>query len=272
MTRPFIGFSTDRHKTVRVPEGFFEDVLPNITSMLEMKVTLYLFWRLARGGANGSAPRMVSMAEMEADDRLRGAISNCKGPRSFGEALREGLELGVARSTLLLMWVREEPTDISDGRAEQWYLLNTRDSRAWVEALGKGEIDVAHTPLATQRTGAGFDTTARIRVIAERPNIYGLYEQNIGLLTPLLSERLQDAEAHYPNDWIEAAFDEAVSNNKRNWRYIERILERWATEGKNDGLQNGRTNGKDRGPVERVLDPDKYTKGKYAFLFRPERG
>jgi len=272
--KPFIGFSTDRHKTVRVPEGFFEEVLPQISSMLEMKVTLYLFWRLARGGANGSAPRMVSMAELEGDDRLKAALSQCKGPRPFGEALREGLELGVARGTLLLMWVREEPTDISEGRAEQWYLLNTRDSRAWIEALGKGEIDVAHTPLVTQATGTTFNTpsAARIRVIAERPNIYGLYEQNIGLLTPLLAERLQDAEARYPTEWIEAAFDEAVSNNKRNWRYIERILERWAAEGKNEGLANGRSNGKDRGPVERALDPDKYTKGKYAFLFRPERG
>ena len=48
MDKPFTGFSSDRLKTVRVPEGFFEDVLPQIGSMLEMKLTLYLFWRLAR--------------------------------------------------------------------------------------------------------------------------------------------------------------------------------------------------------------------------------
>ena len=41
--KPFTGFSTDRQKTVRVPEGFFEELLPQITSMLEMKITLYLF-------------------------------------------------------------------------------------------------------------------------------------------------------------------------------------------------------------------------------------
>jgi DnaD/phage-associated family protein len=100
-------------------------------------------------------------------------------------------------------------------------------------------------------------------VIAERPSVYALYEQNIGLLTPILAERLQDAEGRYPMEWIAAAFEEAVTNNKRSWRYIERILERWAAEGKDSG--------KDRGPAGRGLDPDKYTKGKYAFLFRPEK-
>jgi DnaD/phage-associated family protein len=266
--KPFIGFSTERHRTVRVPDGFFEDVLPSITSMLEMKVTLYLFWRLARNGRSASSPRMVSLAELEADDEMRSALARCKGPRPHAEALREGLELAVARGTLLQIWVREEPTEQSEGRVEQWYMLNTRDNRTWIDALSKGQIDVEGTPLvAEEAPGSGPSNIhpqgrSRIRVVAERPSIYALYEQNVGLLTPILAERLQDAEARYPMEWVEAAFEEAVANNKRNWRYIERILERWAAEGKD--------NGKDRGPAERSLDPDKYTKGKYAFLFRPD--
>jgi DnaD/phage-associated family protein len=269
MTKPFTGFSSDRQKTVRVPEGFFEDVLPQIGSMLEMKVTLYLFLRLSRGGREGSAPRMVSLAELEDDTGLRAALSGVKGPRPAGEALREGLELAVARGTILQLWVREEPNDISEGRAEQWYVLNTRENRAWVEALGKGQIDVSQTPLVTREVGEGARQNgngnghAHIRVIAERPSVYALYEQNIGLLTPILAERLQDAEGRYPMEWIEAAFTEAVTNNKRNWRYIERILERWAAEGKDSG--------KDREGAGRGLDPHKYTKGKYAFLFRPDK-
>src|SRR6478672_1110744 len=265
-TKPFTGFSTDKQKTIRVPEGFFEDVLPQITSMLEMKLTLHLFWHLSRNGRASGSPRMVSLAELEADMGLRSALAPNKGPRPTDEALREGLELAVGRGTILQLWVREEPTDVSEGRTEQWYVLNTRDNRAWVEALGKGEVDVSQTPLIAPvqegpRSPLAYPT--RIRVIAERPNIYALYEQNIGLLTPILAERLQDAEGRFPIQWIEAAFEEAVTNNKRNWRYIERILERWAAEGKQSG--------KDRGPVERSLDPDKYTKGKYAFLFRPDR-
>jgi DNA replication protein len=59
-----------------------------------------------------------------------------------------------------------------------------------------------------------------------------LYEQNIGPLTPLLAEELMDAERTYPASWLEDAFREAVELNKRSWRYVQRILERWAAEGK----------------------------------------
>jgi len=259
--KPFTGFSTDRQKTVRVPEGFFEELLPQITSMLEMKVTLYLFWRLARNGRQGAAPRMVGMAELEEDAGLRATLTPNKGPRPVDEALREGLELAVGRGTILQIWVREEPNDISAGRAEQWYVLNTRENRAWIEGLGKGEVDLAGAPFLDGGTQPA-PHPRRLRVIAERPNIYALYEQNIGLLTPILAEQLQDAEARYPLDWIDDAFREAVANNKRSWRYIERILERWAAEGKDSGQTRGRAG--------RGLDQEKYTKGKYAFLFRPD--
>ena len=111
--RPFTGFSSDRLKTVRVPEGFFEDVLPQIGSMLEMKLTLYLFWRLARGGRNGSSPRMVSLEELDGEAGLRAALARSKGPRPVEEAIREGLELAVARGTILQLGVRGEGLGVS---------------------------------------------------------------------------------------------------------------------------------------------------------------
>lgn len=276
--KPFIGFSTDKHKSVRVPGGFFEELLAQITSMLEMKVTLYLFWRLSGAASTGAStsPRMVSLTELREAVDLRAALSLSKGPRTFDEALEEGLELCVSRGTLLQLLVRDEAAGDAFGSGEgesaveeQWFVLNTKESRAWVAALASGEIDPATTPLAGERyadskrqhTTPG--SMGHIRVTVERPGIYALYEQNIGLLTPILAEQLQEAERRYPPEWIELAFVEAVTNNKRSWRYIERILERWALEGK----QSGKT----RGPDGRAIDPDKYTKGKYAFLFRPEQ-
>jgi DnaD/phage-associated family protein len=122
-----------------------------------------------------------------------------------------------------------------------------------------GEVDITGTALAQQSK----IQNPKSKIVVERPSLYALYEQNIGLLTPILAERLQDAESRFPQAWIESAIEEAVSNNKRNWRYIERILERWAAEGKDSG--------KDRRSVEKAIDPDKYTKGKYAFLFRPDK-
>ena len=68
--------------------------------------------------------------------------------------------------------------------------------------------------------------------MVERPNIFVLYEQNIGLLSPLLADELKDAAEQYPAEWIEAAFREAVQHNKRKWSYIRAILRRWETEGR----------------------------------------
>jgi DnaD/phage-associated family protein len=292
MTKPFTGFSSDRQKTIRVPEGFFEDVLPQITSSLEMKVTLYLFWRLARGGAASASPRMVSLSELDADDKLKATLAQGKGPRRFEEALREGLEMAVGRGTLLQLRISVTQRvpglridQAANGKAngngngngqrhyldepeqiEYWFVLNTRENKAWVEALGSGEINAVDTPLLQPYLESHNKSAIRNLksvILIERPNIYVLYEQNIGLLTPIMAEKLQEAEGRYPREWVEAAFEEAVLNNKRNWRYIERILERWTAE--------GRQSGKDRRSVEQSLDPDKYTKGKYAFLFKPER-
>jgi DnaD/phage-associated family protein len=64
------------------------------------------------------------------------------------------------------------------------------------------------------------------------PNIFTLYEENIGTITPLMADHLQEAEERYPADWIREAFREAVELNKRNWRYIAAILRRWEAEGR----------------------------------------
>jgi DNA replication protein len=65
----------------------------------------------------------------------------------------------------------------------------------------------------------------------ERLNIFKLYEENIGPLTPLLADTLKDAEQTYPPEWVAEALGEAVLNNKRNWKYVEAILRRWKEEG-----------------------------------------
>lgn len=90
-------------------------------------------------------------------------------------------------------------------------------------------------------------------------NIFALYEQNIGIITPMIAEELKEAERVYPPQWIEEAFREAVALNKRSWRYIARILERWASEGKDSGEH--------KRDIEKG-GPDKYVKGKYGHLVK----
>jgi DnaD/phage-associated family protein len=61
--------------------------------------------------------------------------------------------------------------------------------------------------------------------------IFTLYESEIGILTPLIADAIQDAEKTFPAGWLPAAIHEAALNNKRNWKYCEAILKRWKVEG-----------------------------------------
>jgi DnaD/phage-associated family protein len=66
-------------------------------------------------------------------------------------------------------------------------------------------------------------------------NIYELYEQEIGIITPKTADLLKEAEQEYPAPWIAEAIGIAVERNARNWRYCEAILKRWKAEGKDSG-------------------------------------
>lgn len=65
----------------------------------------------------------------------------------------------------------------------------------------------------------------------DRPNIFVVYEQNIGMLTPMIAEDLNDWLDTVPEDWIEAAIKIASQANKRSMRYISGILKRCNDEG-----------------------------------------
>ena len=64
------------------------------------------------------------------------------------------------------------------------------------------------------------DEEKPVSLLIDRPNIFVLYEQNIGALTPIIADELRDAEQTYPPQWIEEAIKIAVENNVRRWRYV----------------------------------------------------
>ncbi len=63
------------------------------------------------------------------------------------------------------------------------------------------------------------------------PNAYAVYESNIGMLTPLIADGIDDWLKIYPENWIPEAIGEAVKNEARNFKYCDAILKRWAVEG-----------------------------------------
>jgi DnaD/phage-associated family protein len=99
--------------------------------------------------------------------------------------------------------------------------LNTASDRRAIEQIQDGRIDLGRAL-----------PPARGAAASAKGNVFQLYEENIGPLTPIVAEELREAEALYPVEWIEEAFREAALLNKRSWRYAEAILRRWATEGR----------------------------------------
>ncbi|WP_322512518.1 DnaD domain protein [Chloroflexus sp.] len=225
----FNGFTTER--LTGIPPEFFTEVLPAITKPSELKVTLHLFYRLSR---LRSRPRRLSWDDLCNDDLLRRSLQALSSLRSFEELLEEGLAAAVRRGTVLHL---VEPLD---SRVRSWYLINTPANRAWAAQVAASGI----VPPADE--------------ITERPGLIELYEQNIGLVTPLLLEELRAASARYPAEWLEDAIREAVRANVRSWRYIQRMLERWAANGRESApYQTGRS-----------IDIEKYTSGQLGYLFR----
>ncbi|HEU5369003.1 MAG TPA: DnaD domain protein [Ktedonobacterales bacterium] len=227
----FSGFPAGKNPSVPLPEQFFTSLLPEIEDYAELKVTLHLFWLLAQ---KRGTPRCASERELAADPILRRSLRRKGDPRPPEERLRAGLESAVARGTLLCVRLRLDDELVS------WYFFNTEPSRQAVAQLQEGELPATRLLKLEGPTGeAGAALAAdMISVEIDRPNIFTLYEQNIGLLLPLVAEELKDAADQYPEDWILDAFREAVQQNKRNWSYIRAILRRWETEGKG-GVNHG---------------------------------
>jgi len=195
----FSGFPAGKVRSVSLPEPFFDDLLPLIDDLVELKVTLGCLKTLA---TKDGPVRWVTHSELAADRHL------LSGLEAGESSLAQGLERAIVRGTLLKAQDRKT--------GETLYFANSERERAAVAALERGA------------------TTTTVEGIADRPNIFQLYEQTIGMLTPLVADELREAEQEYPAAWIEDAFREAARQNARSWAYVKKVLESRARRGKRD--------------------------------------
>jgi len=234
-SQPFPGFPAKSSLTP-LPELFFSRLLPETDSLTELKVVLHVFWRLYQ---KKDTPKFITYDELVSDKTLmEGLDATAVVPEVLRDALHSAISRGVLLHTVL--------EGIS--QSQDVYFVNSESSRKAIS-----EIESGHLSIPALSQSQPYRTK-------EAPNIFTLYEQNIGLLTPMIAEELKEAEELYPAAWIEEAFGEAVALNKRSWRYIARILERWSIEGKGSG-KSGRDIKKKRGP-------ERYLGGKYGHLVR----
>jgi DnaD/phage-associated family protein len=143
------------------------------------------------------------------------------------QALDRALEAWVARGLFLRLPVEADGQE--KGRQDALLFLNTPANQRTVQRIQRGELPLPHFKPVEPLEGAPAPS-----------DIFTLYEENIGIITPLIAEELQDAERSYPASWVQDAIKEAAQQNKRSWRYIAAILRRWAQEGKASGADRRR--------------------------------
>lgn len=206
----FTGFPA-RAQATPIPNAFFARLLPELTDPAELGVTLYVFFLLHR---KKGYPRFLTYGELAADATLASFLTRACADASVAQALRSAVDASLKRGVFLRLRVEH------DGREDELLFLNAPADRRALELVQSGRTDL----------GRALPEEAP-EPRAPASNLFALYEQNIGTLNPMVAEELAEAERLYPREWLEAAFREAAALNRRSWRYISRILERWAAEG-----------------------------------------
>src|SRR5574341_1309638 len=221
----FKGF-TDSETFTQLPDSFFHHLLNEISDADELKVTLYALWRIEHMDGPFRALRETDFDVEDLD--------------LTSEEIRSGLEKAVKRNSLLKRSpATEGSVEGSQHEAGVFYFLNSPRGRAAAEAFAKGQwpepVRIPPSP-------------------PERPNVFRLYEENIGPLTPLIADFLKDAEKTYPEEWLADAIELAVKRNERRWTYIEGILKRWKEEGRAEKQNRRDDKGLRRNDIQRKVD------------------
>ena len=215
----FKGF-TDSESLTQLPDTFFQRLLAEIDDAAELKVTLFFLWRVQ----HMEGPfRALGQADFE--EKVLGLAA---------DEVASGLESAVRRGSILK----------AQNEADVFYFLNSPRGRAAAEAFANGNLDESSIGTSVP--------------VVERPNVFKLYEENFGPLTPMIADTLKDAEETYSDEWVADAMMAALKNNVRNWKYVEAILKRWKEQGKYEG--------KDR--QDDVKDFERYDEGEFAKYFK----
>ena len=211
----FKGFAGTAKKNIQLPPELIGDVLPNLTDLDEIKLILIFFWYLQNRDQNTG---YVTVEELLLEPLVKTTFAS--SDLTASQKLHEAIDKAVLDKVVL----RGQKDGVD------YLFINSPRGTALLEGLQAGE----------------WQATVALPLAEARPNIFSLYEQNIGLLTPLMADTLMDAEKSYPLEWIEEAMKIAVERNARNWRYIDAILSKWKEKGRDEENQRSAAEGRKR--------------------------
>lgn len=194
---------------IRLPAALLSRLMPEIDDLAELKVTVFALAALRQKEGNS---RFLRRSEFAADAELMRGLAVTDTTQTPGQILDAALQLALERGTFLGAEI-----DVDD-EMRHLYFLNDTAGRDLQRQVNAGEWRPTYAD--------------EIEILPPRPTLFGIYEENIGALTPMIAEAIKMAQTEYPPEWIEEAMRYAVERNVRNWRYIQRVLEGWQQEGR----------------------------------------
>jgi DNA replication protein len=207
MSQAFDGFPK-RDKLTALPETFFSELLPLVDDLAELKVLLFFMWAVQQREGNY---RYLSRADFATSQALRAGLAVARPDTPPDDTLDAALNRAVTRGTLLCETIHD-----MDGPTQTLYFMNTERGREAATAIREGHYTQAET----------------IEILPPRPNIYRLYEQEIGPITPMIADGLKDLENDYPAAWLPEAVRVAAEKQAKHLKFIRSVLESWRKEGK----------------------------------------
>ncbi len=235
----FQGFPTPTQATA-VPEAFFAEILPRLTSVEEIKLFLVAlrYIRNRKGAIRfvtahelADAPELGGQTEANGVEATRANRDSTEAvPRVMADFVRAGVFLEVG---------------LADGDAA--YFVNDSEGRRGAERVKAGDAALSPQPVRT-----------RPEEPASQPGeIFRLYEDTIGPIPGAgIAQELSETEQEYPAAWIREAFQEAAAQNARRWAYVRSILRNWRDRGRGDGT------------TQRRPAKDRYRGGEYGQVVR----
>lgn len=213
----FDGFP-DQGRFVSIPNLCFSFLLEKLEDIATLKLAFRIIFLIQQ---EPGKVRFVTMNSMLTDSSLVSAIG-CSNTNDFERIVRSGvqhcMDLGIFLKTLVE----------DNGCMEELLFLSSDHNRGIIRKIQNGEIVLPKLPGASP-----------IPEYAPQPNVFQIYEESIGILTPLIAERLKELEVEFPEPWIYAAIKEASIQNRMRLSYIEGILRRWRQDGRGHRTSRG---------------------------------
>ena len=201
-------------KYIPTPAPLFSTYLDKYESLEELKVLLKIIHSLY---LKKDFPAFLHYDELISDPAVLRIYKN----ENINQKLIESLCQLEKKGIILL---------INENENKPRIFLNTEQVRNYIIKEGI-EKDFSHNKVDSSLT----DFTSE-----NQNSVITTYENNIGYITPIIYENIHNALKEYDEKDILDAIKIATENNVRNWKYIETILQRWTSEGKERGNRNER--------------------------------